>query len=309
MNEIATLNFGQLNKCNNKKPLFIKDKSLNDILDKCSIIHQNVQSLGNSIDSVNNMLENNSSCKLLCITEHWKSPEELKMLAIKNFNMVNAFCRGHGEHGGSAIYVHKSVKCKPRNKLNQLSIKNSFECAAVECTFGKDQLLVMSVYRPPLGSIDIFFNCLEKVLLDVFVENKKIVMTGDFNIEMIKNNENKTNLLSLMSSFNIVSTVFENTRITSRTASCIDNIFVNCEYVNTLVLNTFISDHTAQKLVLSLQRPHHHTSQFKRFFSEENKQNFIHCLKEQNWREVFETDNTDVNKQWNCFINLFCRLF
>lgn len=58
-----------------------------------SIIHQNAQSLGNSIDKINQMLQDHCDCKILCLSEHWKSEGQLKSLGINNFNLISAFCR------------------------------------------------------------------------------------------------------------------------------------------------------------------------------------------------------------------------
>jgi len=64
------------------------------------------------------------------MTEHWKTLSELETIGLENFTLGACFCREHNEHGGSAVYVHKSVEFKSRNKLNRLAIKNEFECAA-----------------------------------------------------------------------------------------------------------------------------------------------------------------------------------
>lgn len=86
-----------------------------------SIIHQNVQSLGNAVDRVNAMLNLHDSCEILCITEHWKSDKQLKKLGINNFHLVSMFCREEGKHGGSAIYFKRGLKGQARRKLNNIN--------------------------------------------------------------------------------------------------------------------------------------------------------------------------------------------
>ena len=289
-------------QCNN-------GNSVNKDVANIDIIHQNVQSMGNSVDSVNNMLKNNPNCKIVCITEHWKTQEELKCLAIENFNLGSAYYREHKQHGGSAIYVHKSVKFKPRKKLSQISIKNVFECAALECELNKTGVLILSIYRPPTGNTELFLSCIEKILSDIFKENKLIVVAGDFNIELLISNGDRTNFLSLMSSFNLKQTIFENTRITPNSESCVDNIFVNCRYLDTIVINTHKSDHTAQKIILQLQEPPENKAGYKRSFSQQNKDILINMLKDQNWMEVYAAEGCDVNVQWCAFMNTFINIF
>ena len=274
-----------------------------------SIIHQNVQSIGNSIDRLNDMLNTNRQCEILCITEHWKQEEQLRSLSITDFRLISVFCREEGKHGGSAVYSKKSLKCKARTKLNNLSISSVFECAAVECDFGKVKAIIVSIYRPPTGDIKIFMDKVEQVLVNIFNENKLIFIVGDFNIELLKENKLKTELLSLFNSFNVNQTIFENTRITDSGGSCVDNIFTNSNFVQANAFENYVSDHTAQKIVFRTECPDQMPLKYKRFFSEENKNNFMYCLREQDWLDVYNVGKDDVNKQWNIFMNTFQGLF
>ena len=65
-----------------------------------------------------------------------------------------------------------------------------FECAGVKCLLS-GKCLVVSIYGPPLGNKDIFFNKLEQLL--PFINNYEMVfIAGDINIEMLKENNHKT---------------------------------------------------------------------------------------------------------------------
>ena len=84
---------------------------------------------------------------------------------------------------------------------------------------------------------------------------------------MLKLNDNLTKIMSLFSSFNLTPTIFESTRITVNCSSCIDNIFVNCDFVHCSILDTYISDHT----IFESERFTNNKHQYKRFFPKENK--------------------------------------
>lgn len=253
------------------------------------------------------MLKSHSDCKILCVTEHWRTAKQLRYLAIRNFKLGASFCRENGKHGGSAVYVHKNIKCSPKTKINKLSVTNEFEYAAIECNLNGTQIIVVSVYRPPSGDVNRFLDSIEALLSGEINENKKIVIAGDFNIEMLKENVHRTNLLSLLQSFNLKQSIFVNTRIVKNSASCIDNIFVNFEYTDGKVLDTFISDHTAQKVSFQLKQCHKNILQYRRNFSEQNKSLFINYLKEQDWAQAYELH--DINAQWNMFMNNFVNIF
>lgn len=116
----------------------------NETEKKISLIHQNVRSIGNSVDLIEDFLHEHQSCKFLCISEHWKTDDQLSDFAICDFNLAAKYCREEGEHGGVAVYVHKEINCKPRKKLTNLSVSKVFECAVAECSIGKNRLLLLA---------------------------------------------------------------------------------------------------------------------------------------------------------------------
>jgi len=195
------------------------------------ILHQNIQSIGNSLNQLNHLIQDLTGVRVLCVTEHWKTKDELQFFTPHNFKLVSSACRERGEHGGSAIFVHQSIKCKSIIKITKLSKKQIFECSAVDCDINGKEVVVICIYKPPAGNIETFFDCLERALSIIFDVNKMIIITGDFNIEFLKDNKNKHRILSLMNCFNLQHTITANTRITSRSQSCIDNIFVNFPYI------------------------------------------------------------------------------
>lgn len=161
-----------------------------------SIIHQNIQSLGNSVDQLQHFLQHQEDCKILCLSEHWKTEEQLKQLPIQTFQLASAQCRGEGSHGGVAVYVNETIRCTARKKLNELSIIGTFECAVAECFLG-ETVIVVCIYRPPTGDIVEFLTKAEMLLNNVCSENKVVLIAGDFNIDMIRDNKNKVSLFSL----------------------------------------------------------------------------------------------------------------
>ena len=201
------------------------------------------------------MIADHPECRIVCITEHWKSEEELKYMSLKDFNLTASYCRESNKHGGSAVYVHKSIKGQTRIFFSKFSIKYQIEIAAMECDLQGELVLVLSVYRPSGANIEIFFDRFESLLSAVMKENKVVIVAGDFNVEMLKNNANKEDFGALLESFGLKQTIFENTRISKKSSSCIDNIFVNLDnIVHSVVLHTFTSDHTAQKLTFKIKK-------------------------------------------------------
>lgn len=84
--------------------------------------------------------------------------------------------------------------------------------------------------------------------------------------------------------------------MTSNSRTCIDNILTNFggDYISQ-ILHSNISDHTAQKLVVSLSTKSKNNFIDKRCFSELNKSKFKNKLSARDWDLVYGLDASQVN--------------
>ena len=103
------------------------------------------------------------------------------------------------------------------------------------------------VYRPPRVNVDDFMNIMLTLLASLSRLNKTVYIMGDFNINLINANNNITSdFAELMFSFSFSPIINNPTRVTSTTATLIDNIFCNdinnSQLVNG-ILHTDISEH------------------------------------------------------------------
>lgn len=271
-----------------------------------SVINQNIQSIGNSINELQALLQQHSDCICVCLTEHWKTESQLTSYGLLGYNLAACFCRKEEKrHGGSAVYVRGDLWSRERGDVTNMSVEEQIECCCCELEIGRDKYLILSIYRPPNGKLEIFFNVLESILIKVVNEHSNIIMSGDFNIRFDTDNKDKAEFCSLVNSFNIVHTTEEPTRITNSTKTCIDNILTNIEqHYCTQILHSLISDHSAQKLVIDMEKPKVQIV-FKRVFSQENKRDFITRLENTDWNGLYDIDNSNVNKQWELFHGTF----
>lgn len=270
------------------------------------LFHWNFQGLGTAFNELECELKNHPECTMVCITEHWKTEEELKVMAIENFKLISSFCRDKGKHGGSAVYI----KCEPLKKLTNLSISGIFECAAVECNIDGTVCIVASVYRPSGSGVNMFFDRLELFLISTReYKFDCILLAGDFNIHIEYTNKDRTDFINQLASFGLHHTVNEMTRIIPESESCLDNICTNIMKFKSSVVRMHLSDHTAQKLTFAVQTTRENVREYTRFFNEEAKQTFISRLREQDWKTVYSVDEGEVNEQWNNFSSEFFRQF
>nr|CAI5817521.1 unnamed protein product [Callosobruchus analis] len=194
------------------------------------LIHQNLQSIGNSVEKIENFLYEHPECRFICATEHWKSEEELMQIGILDFNLASYFCREHGKHGGSAIFCKSGIIFKSLTNIVSLSILGEFECSAVQITSGLYKFIIVSLCGPCNGSLITFFRQFE-LLINIVTKNVNFVfIAGDFNIKLKDENSTKTDLEILIQSYGMRLLINDYTRVTVSKKSCIDNIITNYEH-------------------------------------------------------------------------------
>ena len=125
-------------------------------------------------------------------------------------------------------FLH-SVWYEPRIDL-QSSDNSLYESVFVEILRTHDKnIIVGCLYRPPDSSLNDFNRSDEDILSATSFENKLSYIMGDFNINILNSHSHQpTNeFINLMTSNSLYPLISKPTRMTSSTATLIDNIFTN----------------------------------------------------------------------------------
>ena len=160
---------------------------------------------------------------------------------------------------GVVMYVRDTLSCKRRPDLEL----NSVESVWIELQVISKRVLIGWVYRPTNSDQDHFKVSIDKACNTNIAD---IVITGDFNIDMSHNNNNK--IKELMLEYNLTQLISEPTHFTEHSSSLIDLILVrNINNILTSgVTDPFIADyaryHCPFIAVLKFTRPH--TPSFQR---------------------------------------------
>ena len=133
----------------------------------------------------------------------------------------------------------------------------------------------------------------------------------DFNIDLSKHNNHAGTMLFLeiMYSYGVFPLITKPTRITSDSATLIDNIFTNnCFQAHQSgILCTYISSHLPVLCLCSMQNIveiNENKYRYIRKFNEKKiMNNFIESLESQDWFDI--TACHDVNIAYDCFIKSF----
>ena len=278
------------------------NKELQNIV---SIIHQNINSLKNKVDQVEHFL-NEVEADIVVLTEHGMRTEELSLTKIQNYKLVSKFTREKHKLGGVSIYAKNNLIVEKCDVLNDLSKERCAELAvmSIKCNMGK--LKIVGIYRPPSGCLKEFFDILEQTLEKVGYNGCKIIITGDLNIDSIKQSHDYVKLKNIISSYGINQLSSGATRITSSSATAIDYVLsnINPELTELYNVNSNLSDHMAQCVILNDYKPEKIGTQYSqvRILSTHNLQMLKSELSNQTWNTVFDLENTD--RKWEEFYNI-----
>ena len=272
---------------------------------KINIIFQNIQCLNHKkINCIENSVE---KPQILCITEHWQCEKSLEVIKINKLSLASAFCRSVHKNGGSAIFLKSDILFKNRNDLVNLSNECNIEISAIETLESK--MLVCSIYRPPNADNNIFYDSLEKLLISIENVDFPIFIGGDFNINVLKKDQNSNRLIDTFASFGFHNLINSPTRNGPTSATCIDNVFtrdnVSC---NTHIINEFLSDHSGIKLIMSTDETSNIENKREKKRKPLNKQRTenLHCtLSNESWFNVYKTINAE--EKCKIFLDTFLK--
>ena len=205
--------------------------------------------------------------------------------------------------GGVAIYVRidPNIVYKPRPDLQD----NDLECLVGEIFLPKSKpILFGAFYRPPSSPVS-WQHKLETMTDTITLENKETLFTGDFNVDLLKNEKNLQYLTEVYQFDQVIS---EATRVTDKTSTLIDHIYTtNREYGREYgVIPLGVSDHHMVYFIRKHKQPrtsHKHTEITFRSYKHFNEEAFQRDLDQVPW-SVLDMDE-DPNDAWSSWSTLY----
>ena len=183
--------------------------------------------------------------------------------------------------------------------------KHDFECKWVEVIDKNLQgnLIIGVHYRHPLKHDEDYLKYLTKTLNVIKKEKKNVIITGDFNYNLLnyQRDDKTTNFLSVMIENFYLPHVIGPTRITDKKPSLIDNIFFNNINKNCVSGNlTYkLSDHLPSFMLIDEVDYNIKTKQtvFKRNFNKFNQEKFNERMMDEEVNNNIKMTN-DANKKY-----------
>ena len=201
-----------------------KESLFNNETDRDKIFFMNIRSLRTHHDQLVyelNKLEYKPIA--VCLCETWLTDNDpLGLYQIEGYQPVEVKNRPNKRGGGLAVFV--------RNDMNysMMNLSIDIEHMAISLINKQGTKASLSlVYRPPSSSIDSFIENFDKLLFELKKLKHDCFITGDFNIDMLKESNENKKLTNVCESYNLEITSYEATRETATTSTCIDLFIAN----------------------------------------------------------------------------------
>ena len=161
-----------------------------------TILSLNCQSLPAKIDNLTVLLETIATdfkVSAICLQETWLSNDsDTSLFELYGYKLISAG-KLFSVHSGLMIYLSDEYNFKCLNLHEQSSIWDGLFIEVYRKPLNRKQLVIGNIYRPPRETIDnyhTFSSELAPIL--TFLNNSKceVVIAGDFNIDLLKLNEN-----------------------------------------------------------------------------------------------------------------------
>ena len=195
-----------------------------------NIFHSNVNGLESKFENLHCFLNGSKSAMdIIALTETSENNEHsfLKNVKIEGYDLHKTPTLS--SKGGVAIYVNSGFKAHERTDLT-IQTKD-YESIWIEIKNNKSKNIVCGcIYRHPRYYQADFWDYLDSTLHKLTKEGKEIYLCGDFNIDFLKTDTDKTStdFYALLSSNGLLPYIIHPSRVVENNMpSLIDNIFSN----------------------------------------------------------------------------------
>ena len=270
-----------------------------------SLFHLNARSVINKIDDLQQYLTDIAhKFSVIGISETWLDTETESLVHLPDYTFVNTN-RKLKNGGGAGMFISSSINYSVRNDLNLLK-EDVFESIFVEARLNtNDNIIIGTIYKPPNNNYDDFETQLKTILYKIDKEKKTCILMGDFNIDLLKyeQNNNANKFIHQMYSSHFYPVINKPTRITTTAATIIDNIFINNVNVNSIngILINDLSDHLPVFQLIPLKTTETKIDKLykKRLITKRNIEKLRDEMRNTNWENLQSIN--DADDAYKCF--------
>lgn len=203
------------------------------------ILAVNIGGLWKKKDEVE-LVINKMKPDILCLCETHINEEILDYeIDIKNYSMIRTNTKNN-RTGGTMTYVKENIKYKV--VLNNSEIVEGIWLNSIKVGNSEDCLVLCNIYRSPSSSISIFCDKILEIA-EQLLDYGRLIMLGDFNVDMLKNDYYAKKLSDEMSYLGMKQNIKTPTRSTLTSKTIIDLVFTNFRVESSVLQTPKLSDH------------------------------------------------------------------
>lgn len=189
--------------------------------------------------------------------------------------------------------------------IEDVNIEMTCEIATVKIKTGKQSLYIIGIYRTDRNleeGLEAIYDSLDRIC----AEKHPTILMGDINIDCLDKGNDYYRLRDVLNCHSMYRIDLPPTRITATSISSIDSVCTNIkeEEIKVEIIDAGISDHTGQmcRILRDTGPTTKQSTTKRRNMNDRNLHNLKDLLKQENWDEVYNTDN--VNEAYVKFNNI-----
>ena len=278
-----------------------------------SILSTNIQCISAKFDELKIFIEtlkqSNLEFSAICIQETWLAEgADISQIQLEGYTCIS---QGYSctSKGGLIIYLNKRFQYLDKNKLTGY---NTWEGQVIQVKKGEylaKPVLIGNIYRPPRDLIENYNEFMDEItpiLNNLESSNCDVILTGDFNIDLLKINQKQiiSEYFDMLTNHSFFPKITLPTRLSKKHGTLIDNFFCKLtehtlDTTSGILIKKF-SDHQPYFTLLNNFITHNQTPTYVTI----NKQDDVSTSKFQN--ELLnsnEINNLDINPNLDPNIN------
>ena len=221
-----------------------------------SVIHLNVRGLLNKQDRIKDLLINCPS-DIIMFCETWLTNTSEQLIKLENYKYYG---RSRMDKIGGGVGIAIKDDLRSRIRLDLTINTEILEHIIVELKTDNKNILLVSGYRPPNGNTKKYLTEYKTLIQSLTkLKGHEIIIGMDHNLDFLKCNKHSptSEFLELNLKKNLLPCISKPTRVTTKSATLIDNIFISSKLqqeIESSIIISDISDHFPLRIQLRNQK-------------------------------------------------------
>jgi len=280
-----------------------------------SIFHLNIRSTPKNFDKLIPTLHTSGTTfDILALSETWLKPLNAECYGMEGYTH-EFMTRNNRPGGGVSLYITDTWNYKIREDFS--IITNEYEMLWIELdkdsTNSNSNIILGVIYRIPGTNPNDFNSKLQEIITKISNEKKECIHVGDYNFNLLNSDTHPptAEFVNINFTQSLFPSINKPTRLTSNTATLIDNIFISPTFMTDSRSGIFLwdlSDHFPIFFIKYLvPATKEETIKLTRSHCEANKTAFSNAMTNTNWTPV--TSNQNAQESYSIFHEIIAQAY